>query len=105
MTHCFICIPRPSGGRGQLLSQPLGRKGLPAESSEGPAHENGVSSLQVVRISRSSAEQRAGRAGRAAPGKCYRLYTEEQFDEFPGMQRAELLRARVGVREPCRRQR
>lgn len=32
-------------------------------------------SLVVVPISRSSADRRAGRAGRVAPGKCYRLYT------------------------------
>ncbi len=36
----------------------------------------GMSRLQVMRISRASAEQRAGRAGRIAPGKCYRLWSE-----------------------------
>eukprot|EP00965_Chrysotila_dentata_P189834 6173541-Pleurochrysis_carterae.AAC.1 len=30
-------------------------------------------------ISRAAARQRAGRAGRQAPGKCFRLYTEELF--------------------------
>ena len=34
----------------------------------------GLSSLKTVRISRSSAEQRRGRAGRTAPGCCYRLW-------------------------------
>ena len=37
---------------------------------------NGLNRLVTVRESRSSAEQRAGRAGRTAPGVCYRLYTE-----------------------------
>ncbi len=32
--------------------------------------------LETVRISRASAEQRAGRAGRLGPGRCYRLWTE-----------------------------
>ncbi|MDA8164754.1 MAG: ATP-dependent helicase HrpB, partial [Desulfobacteraceae bacterium] len=38
----------------------------------------GVSRLETVRISRASADQRAGRAGRLAPGVCYRLWTEAE---------------------------
>ncbi|KAF4586654.1 DEAH-box ATP-dependent RNA helicase prp43 [Pleurotus pulmonarius] len=38
-----------------------------------------VESLLVSPISRSSAQQRAGRAGRTRPGKCFRLYTERDF--------------------------
>ena len=38
-----------------------------------------VESLLVSPISRASAQQRAGRAGRTKPGKCFRLYTEESF--------------------------
>ena len=37
---------------------------------------NGLNRLVTVRASRASAEQRAGRAGRTAPGVCYRLYTQ-----------------------------
>lgn len=36
----------------------------------------GMTTLETTRISRASAEQRAGRAGRLAPGVCYRLWTE-----------------------------
>jgi ATP-dependent helicase HrpB len=36
----------------------------------------GMTLLETVRISRASAEQRAGRAGRLGPGCCYRLWTE-----------------------------
>ena len=36
---------------------------------------NGLNRLVTVRESRASAEQRAGRAGRTAPGVCYRLFT------------------------------
>ena len=38
-----------------------------------------VESLLVSPISRASAHQRAGRAGRTRPGKCFRLYTEQSF--------------------------
>ncbi|MDH3311089.1 MAG: ATP-dependent helicase HrpB [Gammaproteobacteria bacterium] len=37
---------------------------------------SGLSRLATVRISRASSEQRAGRAGRLAPGVCYRLWSE-----------------------------
>lgn len=40
-----------------------------------------VESLLVSPISRASARQRAGRAGRTKPGKCFRLYTEQSFHE------------------------
>jgi len=36
----------------------------------------GMSALELTRISRASAEQRAGRAGRLGPGVCYRLWSE-----------------------------
>ncbi|CAD7966379.1 unnamed protein product [Amoebophrya sp. A120] len=40
-----------------------------------------VESLLVQPISQAAAKQRAGRAGRTRPGKCYRLYTETAFKE------------------------
>ncbi|XP_033630988.1 probable ATP-dependent RNA helicase DHX34 isoform X1 [Asterias rubens] len=38
--------------------------------------------LQEFWISRASAEQRKGRAGRTGPGVCFRLYDESDYDEF-----------------------
>lgn len=38
-----------------------------------------VESLLVTAISKASAQQRAGRAGRTCPGKCFRLYTEKAY--------------------------
>ena len=38
-----------------------------------------ISSLLVTPISKASARQRAGRAGRTRPGKCFHLYTEESY--------------------------
>lgn len=40
-----------------------------------------VESLLVSPISKASARQRAGRAGRTRPGKCFRLYTLKSFEE------------------------
>ncbi|KAK9461361.1 putative ATP-dependent rna helicase dhx8 [Lipomyces oligophaga] len=40
----------------------------------------GMDSLVVLPISQAQARQRAGRAGRTGPGKCYRLYTEQAFE-------------------------
>lgn len=42
-----------------------------------------VESLLVSPISRASAQQRAGRAGRTRPGKCFRLYTEKVHSLLP----------------------
>jgi HrpA-like RNA helicase len=39
----------------------------------------GIDLLQVVPVSKAAARQRAGRAGRERPGKCFRLYTEGTF--------------------------
>jgi ATP-dependent helicase HrpB len=38
----------------------------------------GINRLEIERVSRASAEQRTGRAGRTAPGICYRLWTERE---------------------------
>jgi ATP-dependent RNA helicase DHX8/PRP22 len=42
--------------------------------------KTGMDSLIVVPISQAAAGQRAGRAGRTAPGKCFRLYTEKAYN-------------------------
>ncbi|GAA5902843.1 hypothetical protein JCM8208_006490 [Rhodotorula glutinis] len=49
-------------------------------------HASGIQSFEVDWISKASAAQRAGRAGRTGPGHCYRLYSsavfEQHFDKF-----------------------
>ncbi|XP_057947960.1 probable pre-mRNA-splicing factor ATP-dependent RNA helicase DEAH9 isoform X1 [Malania oleifera] len=56
-----------------------------------------IENLVVAPISKASARQRAGRAGRVRSGKCYRLYTEEYFENempsqgIPEMQRSNLV--------------
>ncbi|WPD22191.1 MAG: DUF3418 domain-containing protein [Candidatus Electrothrix scaldis] len=62
------------------------------------AHYNvraGTTHLPVTRIARASCDQRAGRCGRVGPGRCIRLYSEEDYlarDEFtlPEIQRSNL---------------
>lgn len=41
---------------------------------------SGIDALTVVPCSQASAGQRAGRAGRVGPGKCFRLYTKWAFE-------------------------
>jgi ATP-dependent helicase HrpB len=55
----------------------------------------GINTLLVERISRASADQRAGRAGRTAPGRCLRLWTEREHGdrvahELPEIRRLDL---------------
>lgn len=56
----------------------------------------GMDTLQITPVSQANASQRAGRAGRTGPGKCFHLYTERAFrDEFyiqtiPEIQRTNL---------------
>lgn len=57
-----------------------------------------VESLLVSPISQASAKQRAGRAGRTKPGKCYRLYTEKAFKtELQENTYPEILRSNLGA--------
>ena len=56
----------------------------------------GMDSLVVTPISQAAARQRAGRAGRTGPGKCFRLYTEQAYNHemlpssIPEIQRTNL---------------
>ena len=52
----------------------------------------GLDSLLVKPISKSAAIQRKGRAGREAPGQCYRLYTEASYHEMQQNNTPEILR-------------
>eukprot|EP00045_Choanoeca_perplexa_P010012 m.100135 g.100135 ORF g.100135 m.100135 type:complete len:702 (-) comp15115_c0_seq1:76-2181(-) len=56
-----------------------------------------VESLLVTPISKASAQQRAGRAGRTRPGKAFRLYTEKAFKtEMQDNTYPEILRSNLG---------
>ena len=64
--------------------------GLARIASDSPW--TGLPSLDVKRISKASARQRAGRAGRTAPGRVIRLYTAEDFHRRPDHDAPEILR-------------
>jgi ATP-dependent helicase HrpB len=54
---------------------------------------SGMSRLETLRISRASAEQRCGRAGRLGPGVCYRLWSEGAQASLESESPAEILEA------------
>ncbi len=54
---------------------------------------SGLPTLTVARVSKASAKQRAGRAGRTGPGRVVRLYSEEDFSRRIGQEVPEILRA------------
>jgi ATP-dependent helicase HrpB len=54
---------------------------------------SGVTRLATVRASRATADQRRGRAGRTAPGVCWRLWDEAETRGLPGFERPEILEA------------
>ena len=54
---------------------------------------SGMTRLDTQRISRASATQRAGRAGRLEPGVCYRLWSEDQHEQLAAYGSAEILSA------------
>jgi HrpA-like RNA helicase len=55
-----------------------------------------MDSLEVCMISKSSAEQRKGRAGRVSSGKCYRLYTMDDYaSKMPDRSKPEILRIQL----------
>ena len=53
----------------------------------------GMTRLDTRRISQASAEQRMGRAGRLAPGHCYRLWSEDQHTQLASHSTPEILQA------------
>lgn len=71
----------------------------------------GMSRLETVPVSMASADQRRGRAGRLAPGICYRLWSEEQERRLPAASMPEIGEADLaplvlelaawGVRDPA----
>ena len=52
----------------------------------------GINTLMIEKISQANAEQRTGRAGRTAPGKCVRLWSRPEHDERPPHEMPEIRR-------------
>jgi ATP-dependent helicase HrpB len=79
--------PSPAGRRKVVLATNIAETSLTIEGvrivvdgglARTPRYSprTGLTRLETVRISRASADQRRGRAGRTAPGVCYRLWSE-----------------------------
>ncbi|MCA3564645.1 MAG: ATP-dependent helicase HrpB [Methylocystis sp.] len=81
--------PAPPGRRKVVLATAIAETSLTIEGvrvvvdsglARVPRYEpdTGVTRLETVRVSKASADQRRGRAGRTEPGVCYRLWDEPQ---------------------------
>lgn len=55
----------------------------------------GIETLTATPVSKASATQRAGRAGRTKPGKCYRLYTQPAYESLPEATVPEIQRSNL----------
>ena len=57
--------------------------------------KTGIETLTATPVSKASATQRAGRAGRTKPGKCYRLYTQTAYESLPEATVPEIQRSNL----------
>src|SRR5688500_13373622 len=93
--------PAPPGKRKIVLATSIAETSLTIEGvrlvvdcglSRRPRYEpgSGLSRLETVRVSRAAADQRRGRAGRTAPGICYRLWDAPQTASLVPFDRPEI---------------
>ena len=96
--------PSAPGSRKIVLATPIAETSLTIEGvrvvvdsglCRKPVYDpqRGLSRLETVRISRDMADQRAGRAGRVAPGVCYRLWSAATEQRMPPVRVPEILEA------------
>ena len=95
--------PAPAGSRKVVLSTNIAETGvtigdvvfvIDAGFENSMRYDAGsrMSALKTVRISKASATQRAGRAGRVSPGFAFRLFTKKDFGEMEEQARPEMQR-------------
>ena len=96
--------PAPAGRRKVVLATSIAETSLTIEGvrividsglARVPRYEPdvGLTRLETVRVSRAAADQRRGRAGRTAPGVCYRLWEEAQTGALEAFAQPEILAA------------
>jgi ATP-dependent helicase HrpB len=94
--------PAPPGRRKVVLATSIAETSLTLEGvgvvvdcgfSRVPRYDaaRGLTRLETVRVSRASADQRRGRAGRTGPGVCYRLWDEAETRALPAFSQPEIL--------------
>ena len=66
------------------------------------SHRTKVQRLPIEPISQASANQRKGRCGRVADGICIRLYSEDDFEQPPGVHRPGDPAHQPGLASSCR---
>jgi ATP-dependent helicase HrpB len=114
-------LPSPPGTRKVVLATSIAETSLTIEGvrvvvdaglSRVPRYSprSGMTRLATVRVSRASAEQRRGRAGRLSPGVCYRLWSPQEEAAMAARSTPEILEADLaplalelavaGVRDP-----
>lgn len=95
-------LPDPRGRRKVILSTNLAQTSLTVEGVRIVVDGGlvrvarfdlgaGADRLDTQRVSRASADQRAGRAGRLGPGVCYRLWSADQHGALPAYDTPEIL--------------
>ena len=93
--------PAPAGRRKVILATSIAETSLTIEGvrvvvdggfARVPrfAPRTGFTSLETVPVARAAADQRRGRAGRLAPGTCYRLWTEAEHHSLPAHRPPEI---------------
>lgn len=93
--------PAPTGRRKVILATSIAETSLTIEGvrvvvdggfARVPrfAPRTGFTSLETVPVARAAADQRRGRAGRLAPGTCYRLWTEAEHHSLPAHRPPEI---------------
>jgi ATP-dependent helicase HrpB len=96
--------PAPEGQRKVVLATNVAESSLTIDGittvvdgglERAPQYDpgTGMSRLHTRRISQASATQRAGRAGRLAPGQCFRLWSEDQQAQLQAQTPPEILQA------------
>ena len=96
--------PSPAGSRKVVLATPIAETSLTIEGVRVVVDggfcrrlvfdpQNALSRLETVRISRDMADQRSGRAGRVAPGVCYRLWSPATQARMAATRVPEILEA------------
>ncbi len=102
--QALAIAPSPPGQRKVVLATPIAETSLTIEGvrivvdgglCRKPVYDprNGLSRLETVRISLDMATQRTGRAGRVAPGVCYRLYSPTTEQRMAPVRTPEILEA------------
>jgi ATP-dependent helicase HrpB len=97
-------LPRRDGQRKVVLSTSIAETSLTIEGigvvvdsglSRVPRFDprSGLTKLETIRVTKDSADQRAGRAGRLGPGVCYRLWTQGMHLNLQEQRKPEILEA------------